>query len=85
MAAHTQKGSVSIDAFQWTGGTGATLVAMTLPIWAKRLALHAPGDGSLSVPSRSGTEKANATDWVLQDADGSITIMANSVFTLLYN
>jgi len=84
MATHTQKGGVSIDAFQWSGGL-LTAAASTLPIWAKRLALHSPGDGTLHVPSRSGTEKANATDWVIQDADGSITIIPNSVFTLLYN
>ena len=46
MADHITKTAVHLDAFQWLGGS---LVGFTLPIWAKPLALHTPGDGNLHV------------------------------------
>ncbi len=88
MVAHVQKGSVSIDAFQWLGGTLSTST-VTLPVWAKLLALHSPGDGTLHVPCGpgQGTQAANPTDWVIQTTGAStvIDILPNSLFTVLYN
>lgn len=83
MSVYIQKGGVQIDAFQYMGGLLPSYVS--LPIWAKRLALHTPGDDTLHVPTRSGTERANKTDWVVQDADGSIQIIPNKSFVLLYS
>ena len=81
MAAHTQKGSVVVDAFQWNGGT---IAAATLPVWAKQLALHTPGDGSLHVPSARGTFKANPTDWVVQISTGQLHVLSAASFAVLY-
>lgn len=83
MSVYTQKGSVQVDAFQYTGGLLPTYV--NLPIWAKRIALHTPGDDTLHVPTRSGVEQAKKTDWVVQDADGSILVVPNKSFILLYS
>ena len=82
MATYTQNGSVTVDAFQWKGGL---LSSYALPVWAKRIALHAPGDGSLHVPARSGTARAAATDWIVQGADGGIDVVPASHFSLLYH
>ena len=81
MATHTQRGGVSVDAFQWTGGV---LVLHSLPAWAQLLALHTPGDGSLIVPIRTGTARAVATDWVLRSTDGGVEVIPNASFTALY-
>ena len=81
MASYSQVGGVKVDAFQWKGGALSTYV---LPAWAKRLALHTPGDGSLHVPARNGVIAAHNTDWVVQGADGGIDIMPTSHFTALY-
>lgn len=85
MASHTQVGSVVVDAFQWLGTT--TIALTTLPVWAKKLALHTPGDGSLHVPAggNSGTLRAGPTDWVVQVAStGYIDVMSNATFTALF-
>jgi hypothetical protein len=81
MATYTQIGSVTVEAFQWRGGA---LSSYALPVWAKRLALHASGD-TLCVPSRCGTLGANKMDWVVQGADGGIDVVPNAHFTLLYH
>lgn len=85
MANHTQVGSVVVDAFQWLGGTLATS-SVTLPTWAKSLALHTPGDGSLHVPAvgRRGTIRADSGDWVLRVSNGHIEAMSNTTFLILY-
>ena len=82
MAVHTQKGTGSVDAFQWMGGL---LSSYALPSWAKNLFLHTPGDNSLHVPVRTGVEAARVTDSVLKDADGTINIMTAANFAVLYN
>lgn len=88
MTTHTQKGSVSVDAYQWLGGT-ATVASFTsgatVGTWLKRLALHTPGDGSLHVPTTVGTLRANPTDWVALHPDGSVSVLPNATFTSLYN
>lgn len=87
MANHTQRGSIVVDAFQWPGGTGAAAIAAiaSLPVWAKQLALHTPGDGALHVPlGARGTARANATDWVVQLTPGYIEVMTAAAFTILY-
>jgi hypothetical protein len=88
LVAHVQKGSISVDAFQWLGGTLSTSTVV-LPIWAKQLALHSPGDGTLHVPCGpgQGTLAANPTDWVVQTSPGStiIDILPNSLFTVMFN
>lgn len=83
MASHTQVGSVVVDAFQWNGGT---IAAATLPVWAKQLALHTPGDGSLHVPTgtKRGTIRADSGDWVLRVSTGHIEAMSNTTFLVLY-
>lgn len=82
MAIHTQRGSVTVDAFQWLGGK---LSSYTLPGWAVRLALHTPGDNYLHVSSHGSTLRASVTDWVVQSADGGIDIHTASNFNLLYS
>lgn len=81
MATHTQIGSVTVDAFQWNGGT---LAAATLPGWAAALALQTPGDGTLDVPTTRGTFKAGIGDWVIRYASGETEIVSNATFVLLY-
>jgi len=83
MANHTQVGSVTVDAFQWTGGTIAGTV---MPVWAKQLALHTPGDGSLHIPTGTkwGTIKADAGDWVVRVSSGHIEAMSAATFATLY-
>jgi hypothetical protein len=81
MATKTQIGSVTVDAFQWLGGT---IAGTSLPIWAKKLYLHTPGDGSLHVPTARGTFRALSTDWVMQTTTGDILIMSNVHFTAYY-
>ena len=79
MAIYTQKGSVTINAFQWAGQA-----LSSLPAWSKLYRLH-PSDGNLCVPTRLGTESARNGDWVVLDADGSVTVMPNAAFTKLYS
>jgi len=81
MTIKTQIGSVTVDAFQWTGGT----IPTNLPVWAKRLALHTPGDGSLHVPTKRGTVRALINQWVLQYANGDVDVQPNDIFTSLYS
>ena len=82
MADHITKTAVHLDAFQWLGGG---LVGFTLPIWAKPLALHTPGDGNLHVPTPDGTKVAYPTDWVVYRINKDIDIMANASFTAYYS
>lgn len=82
MATHTQRGSVTVDAFQWIGGK---LSSYTLPSWALRLSLQVPGDGYLHVPSRNGILRAGISDWVVQSPDGGVDIHTNASFVLLYS
>jgi hypothetical protein len=86
MATYTQRGSVTVDAFQWNGGV---IVVSNLPIWARRLPLQVCGI-ALDVPvglarGVSGTLPANPTDWVYLGPDGSVNVMTNAQFTLLYS
>lgn len=86
MVAHVQKGGVSCDAFQWLGGTLSSSL-VTLPIWAKSIALHSPGDGTLHVPcgQGQGTLLANPTDWVLYTSStGFIDIMPAATFSTFF-
>lgn len=79
MTQYTQIGSVTVDAFQWTGQ------AMSgFPTWAKALFIH-PTANILCVPTRQGTLSAKLTDWVVQDADGTVTVMPNTAFIKLYH
>lgn len=80
MTTYTQKGSVTIDAFQWNGGTG---IPTNLPYWTKNLALH-NSSGDLHVPTSSGTLVAKSTDWVYRGPDGSVNVMTNAHFVKLY-
>jgi hypothetical protein len=82
MTIHTQRGSVTVDAFQWLGGKLSTY---TLPGFAMRLALQVPGDGYLHVPSHSGVARAGITDWVVLSPDGNVDILTASAFALLYS
>ena len=82
MTAYTQIGSVTVQAFQWKGGA---LSSYTLPSWAKALALHTPGDGTLHVPVRNGVEAAKVNVWVVQGADSGIDIVLNAHFIKLYH
>lgn len=86
MALHTQKGTGTVDAFQWLGGILNTSL-VTLPIWAKQIALHSPGDGSLHVPAGAfGTLRANSTDWVIQNpGNGQVTVLTAVAFAAAYN
>ena len=77
----TQRGSITVQAFQWKGGV---MSSYTLANWAKQLALHTPGDGTLHVPSRNGTLSAKNTDWIVQGADGGVDVMPNAHFVALY-
>jgi len=81
MAAHTQIGGVSVDAFQWNGGQ---LGNYALPAWASALALQTPGDGTLDVPTFRGTFKASIGDWIARYSTGHIEIMSNTSFFSLY-
>jgi hypothetical protein len=85
VAVHTQKGSITVDAFQWLGGTLSTS-SVVLPIWAKQIALHSPGDGTLHVPCPGqGTQAANPTDWVVFTTGvGFIDILPATTFSTLY-
>lgn len=85
MANHTQVGSVVVDAFQWLGGILSTS-SVTLPVWAKQLALHTPGDGSLHIPTggRHGTIRIESGEWALRVSTGHIEGMSNTTFTTLY-
>ncbi len=85
MAAHTTTGSVAVDAFQWLGGILNTSVVV-LPVWAKRIAMHSPGDGTLHVPCPgAGTQMANPTDWVVwQPTTGFIDIIPNATWVLMF-
>lgn len=78
MAVYTQKGGATVQAFQWTGQA-----RNTFPQFAQQLAIHI-SDGKLHVPTRQGTLAAQLTDWVVMDADGSITIIPNTAFSKLY-
>jgi hypothetical protein len=82
MAAYTQIGGTTIQAFQWKGGK---LTDYTFPPWANHLALHTSGDGILQVPIRSGVDRAIPTNWIVQGADLGISILPNSEFILLYH
>ena len=85
MATHAQKGSVSVDAVQWTGGTLASFLSSG-PYWLKNMALHTPGDGTLHVPiPRFGTLNVLNTEWIVKCPDGSLTILTNLEFTALYS
>ena len=84
MAAHTQVGGVVVDAFQWLGGILSTST-VTLPIWAKQLALHSPGDGTLHVPTSRGTAHVNPTDWVVRISTGEVEVMSAATFAVLYS
>lgn len=79
---HTQRGSVTVDAYQWTGGQ---LYNLVLPGWLRQLAIHTPGNSYLHVPTRNGGAQAKVGDWIVKDADGSVTIMSNTAFTDLYS
>ena len=83
MATHTQVGGVTVDAFQWNGGT---IAAAALPAWTKQLAMQTPGDGTLHVPESTsrGTCRANTGDWVVRTTNGHVDIMSNTTFVLLY-
>ena len=82
MAAHTQIGSAAVDAFQWLGGT---IAGTAMPVWAKRLFLHTPGDGSLHIPTPRGTFRALSGDWVVQKTTGEIQIMSPATFAAYYS
>jgi hypothetical protein len=84
MATHTQKGGVTVDAFQWPGGTLATAAPTLLPVWAKQLALHSPGDGTLDVPTPRGTFAAKPTDWIVRASTGDVSILSAAQFGVLY-
>jgi len=85
MTTYTQKGSVTVEAFHWQGGTLAA-AASTLPSWAKSMALHTPGDGTLHVPvTAGGTLAAHIGDWVVRYTNGIIVIIDNATFTALYS
>lgn len=79
MAIYTQLGSASIQAFQWTGQA-----LSGIPAAFKHFSLQV-SDGNLHVPTRLGTVAAKNTDWVVLDADNSLTVMPNSAFILLYH
>ncbi len=81
MATHTQIGGMTIDAFQWLGGT---MAAANLPTWTEVVALQTPGDGTLDVPTSWGTFKAGINDWVIHYPTGDIGTMSNTLFTALY-
>ncbi len=81
MAVHTQIGGVTIDAFQWLGGT---LAAASLPYWALALALQTPGDGTLDVPTVRGTVRAGITDWALRMPTGTVHVLSATDFAALY-
>ena len=87
MASHAQKGGVSLDAYQWPGGT-ATTTSFTagsgVATWLKRLALHTPGDGTLQVPTATGVSTARPTDWVVQNPDGTVGVLTAVHFASLY-
>lgn len=83
MATHTQIGSVTVDAFQWNGGT---IAAANLPAWTKNLALQTPGDGTLHIPESPsrGTCRVNIGDWVVRTSNGHIDMMSATTFNILY-
>lgn len=87
MASHTQKGSVSLLAFQWTQGATIASVVAANPqeTWIRSLPFHTPGDGTLHVPTWQGTTRANPTDWVIKNPDGTVQVLTNSQFTTLYS
>jgi hypothetical protein len=82
MASHSQAGSKTVDAFQWVG---PTLASTTFPVWAKRLALHTPGDGSLHVPTPNGTFRMLPGEWAMQMTTGDIRFMTNAEFVAYYS
>jgi hypothetical protein len=83
MAAHATRNAIACDGFQWLGGTLSTS-AVVLPYWAKALALHSPGDGSLHVPCPSGTDSCQPNSWVVRFSDGAIEILSNAMFTAYF-
>jgi hypothetical protein len=87
MASHVQIGSVAVDAFQWPGGTGASVITgiANLPYWAKALALHTPGDGTLCVPTWQGTVAIPPLAWVVRTPNGTVEVLSAAAFTALYN
>jgi hypothetical protein len=84
MTTKTQKGSVTVDAYQWTTSSTLTALRAACP-WAWYLAFHTPGDGSLHVPTSYGVTKANPTDWIHRTSDGTVDVINNAAFTLLYS
>jgi len=76
-------------AFQWTATSTIAAVRAAAPSenWLWRTSFHAPGDGSLHVPTGTamGTLRANPTDWVLLNGDGTIDVMPHSVFNAQYS
>ena len=74
--------------FQWTATSTIAGVRAAAPSenWLWKVSFHAPGDGSLHVPTNTamGTLRANPTDWVFITSDGTIDVLSNTVFTALY-
>jgi hypothetical protein len=83
MAVYEPRGEHVVDAFQWLGGSLADYA--DLPFWAKGIALHTPGDGSLNVPLRAGTSSVMPGQWVMISPDGGIDAMPDARFREFYD
>lgn len=75
---YTQIGSVTVEAFQWTGQA-----ISTLPVFARQKFLQV-SSGVLSIPTELGTLGVPLNYWVVLHSDGSIAIMTNAAFNSLY-
>jgi hypothetical protein len=78
MAVYTQIGSVTVEAFQWTGQAFSTL-----PVFANRKFLQASG-GVLDLPTVFGTVAIPMNYWAVLHSDGSVVVMTNAAFKALY-
>ena len=88
MASHAQKGSISVDAFQWTASSTLTAVIAANPQagWIRHLAFQPQSDGTLIVPvSSGGTQLCRVGDWVVWHPDGVVDVVAATTFASLYS
>lgn len=83
MAAHTQKGGVTINAFQWLNTTITAVHAAN--VWAASLSMSTPDGRNLHVQCYNGTLAVPQGDWVVQQPNGEIVAMSAAQFTQLYS
>jgi hypothetical protein len=87
MGTKTQKGSVTVTAVQWLGGTIAALI--TAEPWTARFGPHTSDSGyTLSILRTAGGStclSVRRTEWaVLEPDNATVTVMTNAEYNTLY-